>query len=419
MSIALFNAITGLTNFQRVLDVVGSNIANMQTPGYKRSNIAFKELLSQTLKSASAPVGGTGGTNPLQIGLGSSLGAINTQYTQGLLETTGRPTDLALTGKGFFVMRNETGVGYTRNGCFSIDVDGNLVDNNGYIVQGWLAKNGAVDTTGSQENIKITLGETSIATATQNISYAGNLDASQDIYAAGPPETGGKFISESIVYDSLGKEHTLSITFKKVTPGAGASQWDWSAEIDGNAAGTGSAAFLSSGGYDEANSTADPAATYDVGEGAAALVISLNFLQMTQLSNPGQYSVVAKSQDGFETGTLQTFSIDKSGQIIGMFSNGLSETVGQLAIADFLNPEGLEKMDGGILRESGNSGSPQVGIAGSGSRGSVTNGALELSNVDLSSEFTKMIIAQRAFQANSRVVSVMDKILEEMANLKR
>jgi len=415
MSIALFNAITGLTNFQRVLDVVGNNIANMQTPGYKRSTISFKELLSQTLRGASSPSGGVGGTNPFQIGLGSNLGGISTQYTQGILETTGRPTDLAITGNGFFIVNSDKGTGYTRNGCFSIDVNGNLVDCNGYKIQGWLAQNGEVDTSGSLQDIKIPIGEASIATASQNISFTGNLDASQGTYAEGPPEEGGIYVTESVVYDSLGKEHTLSLEFKKT----GDSAWSYTAQIDENDAGNGTVAFLSDGTFDAENSTEDPKIEYDVGEGADALSIAVDFTDITHLSTPGQYSIAMKSQDGFEAGTLQSFSVDNNGMIVGAFSNGLTKTVGQLALANFLNPEGLEKTDGGIVRETANSGPPQVGGAGSGSRGSITSGALELSNVDLSSEFTKMIIAQRAFQANSRVVTVMDKVLEEMANLKR
>lgn len=414
MSIALFNAITGLTNFQRVLDVVGNNISNMQTPGYKRSSISFKELMSQTLKGATSPAGGVGGTNPFQIGLGSSLGCLSTQYTQGVLQTTGRPTDLAITGSGFFIVKSDVNTGYTRNGSFSIDVNGNLVDSNGYKIQGWLAQNGEIDTSGGLQDIEIPIGEASIATATQNISYTGNLDASQGTYAEGPPEEGGIYVTESVIYDSLGKEHKLTLEFKKT----GDSAWSFTAQVDGEDAGSGSVPFLSDGTFD-AESAEDYKVEYDVGEGAEELSITLDFSDMTQLATPGQYSVAAKSQDGFETGTLQSFVVDNNGKIVGSFSNGFTRTVGQIALADFLNPEGLEKADGGILRETANSGSPQVGVAESGSRGAITSGALELSNVDLSSEFTNMIIAQRAFQANSRVVTVMDKILEEMANLKR
>ncbi|MCD4786570.1 MAG: flagellar hook protein FlgE [Candidatus Eremiobacteraeota bacterium] len=415
MSIALFNAITGLTNFQRVLDVVGNNISNMQTPGYKRSSVSFKELLSQTLKGASSPSGGRGGTNPFQIGLGSSLGGISTQYTQGILQTTGRATDLAITGSGFFIVKSDASTGYTRNGCLSIDVNGNLVDGNGYKVQGWLAQNGEIDSSGGLQNIEIPIGEASIATATQNISYTGNLDATQETYAAGPPVVGGVYLTESVVYDSLGKEHKLTLEFKKT----GDSAWSFDAQIDDEDAGSGNVAFLTDGSLDVEGSDENPLVEYDVGEGAEELSIALDFSDMTQLATPGQYSVAAKNQDGFETGTLQSFIVDNSGKIVGSFSNGFTRTVGQIALADFLNPEGLEKTDSGILKETANSGAAQVGIAGSGSRGSLTSGALELSNVDLSSEFTNMIIAQRAFQANSRVVTVMDKILEEMANLKR
>lgn len=420
MSIALFNAITGLANFQKVLDVVGNNLSNMSTPGYKRSKVAFKELLSQTLKGATKPGDELGGSNPTQLGLGSSLGTIDTQYTQGLIQVTGRPTDLAITGDGFFVVKDGDNQGYTRNGSFSVDVNGNLVDLNGYKVQGWNAVDGVVTTTNPVEDIDIPVGEASSARATTEAGYSGNLDASQALYNPGPPPTGGIYTTEGIVYDTLGEEHTLSVTFTKVAPGAGiTSQWDWTCQIDGNAAGAGTIAFDTEGQYDAANSTANPQANYAVGGGADPLSIDLDYSAMTQLASGGTYSASLHSQDGVETGTLETFNIDEKGNIIGTYSNGISEELGQLAMANFMNPEGLEKGDGSVLWKTSNTGEPKVGEPGTGSRGTINAGSLELSNVDMSTEFTNMIIAQRAFQANSRVVSVMDQVLEEMANLKR
>lgn len=420
MSIALFNAISGLTNYQKVLDVVGNNLANMSTPGFKRSSVAFKELFYQTIKGASGTTNGVGGSNPIQFGLGSAIASINTHYTQGMLETTGRATDLAISGNGFFVLGKGSDVAYTRNGNFSLDVEGHLVNSSGYFVKGWGAINGEVDTSAEMQNIQISLGGDTIAKATTEMTFGGNLDASQDEYAAGPPETGGKYVLETVTYDSLGRSHTLKMTYtKSASPGAGQSQWHWSGEIDGAERGNGEIVFDADGQFDAASSTADPHITYSPGEGADDMTVNFDFSGVTHLSTPGEYSVIVNDQDGFQAGTLESFAIDQNGEIVGSFNNGMTQVLGQLALADFVNPEGLEKGDSGILRETINSGTAQVGTAGTGSRGAISSGSIEISNVDMSTEFTNMIIAQRAFQANSRVISVVDEMLQEMANLKR
>jgi flagellar hook protein FlgE len=392
----------------------------MSTPGFKRSYVSFKELISHTLKGASAPGANLGGTNATQVGLGSTIGGIVTQYTQGMLETTGRPTDIAITGDGFFVLGAGNDRVYTRNGSFSIDVNGNLVSSGGYYVQGWAATNGTVDSTGEPAAIQIPIGGDSIAKPTSSVKFSGNLDASQEIYSAGPPETGGIHTTESEVYDSLGRAHTMSITYTKVAgPAADQSQWDWTATIDGTASGTGSLVFDNQGNYDAAGSTPDPTLAFSPGDGAEDMAVALDFSVTTQKATPGEYSLIPSSQDGFKAGALESFSVDQSGKVIGSYSNGMSQIIGQLALASFVNPEGLEKGDSGLMRATANSGDPQIGAAGSGARGTLNSGTLEMSNVDLSTEFTKMIIAQRAFQANSRVISVMDEVMQEMANLKR
>ncbi|MCE1246491.1 MAG: flagellar basal-body rod protein FlgF [Firmicutes bacterium] len=420
MSIAMFNAISGLTNYQKALDVVSNNIANMSTPGFKRSFISFKEMVYHTLQGASQPSANLGGTNPVQLGLGATIGSIGTQYTQGTLETTGRATDLAITGDGFFMLGAGNDRFYTRNGSFSIDVNGNLVSSNGYYVQGWAASNGEVNSTGEPANLKIPIGSDSIAKPTTKVSFSGNLDASQDVYNAGPPATGGIYTAESEVYDSLGRAHTMSITYQKVAgPSSTESQWDWTATIDGTAAGTGSLVYDDQGNFDAAQSTANPTLTFSPGDGAEDMSVALDFSTSTQKATKGEYSLIASGQDGFKAGSLESFTVDQTGKIIGSYSNGMTQTIGQVALASFVNPEGLEKGDSGILRATANSGAPQIGTAGTGARGTMNSGTLEMSNVDLSTEFTRMIIAQRAFQANSKVISVMDEVMQEMANLKR
>jgi len=420
MSIAMFNAISGLTNYQKALDVVSNNIANMSTPGFKRSFISFKEMVYHTLQGASQPSANLGGTNPVQLGLGATIGNIGTQYTQGTLETTGRPTDLAITGDGFFILSAGNDRFYTRNGSFSIDVDGNLVSSGGYYVQGWPATNGEVNSTGEPASLQIPIGADSIAKPTTKVAFAGNLDASQAVYNAGPPPTGGIYTAESEVYDTLGRAHTMSITYTKVAgPSATESQWDWTANIDGVASGNGSLVYDDQGNFDPAQSTVDPTLAFSPGDGAADMSVVLDFSVSTQKATPGEYSLIPSGQDGFKAGALESFTVDQTGKIIGSYSNGMTQTIGQVALASFVNPEGLEKDDSGILRATANSGAAQIGTAGSGARGTLNSGTLEMSNVDLSTEFTRMIIAQRAFQANSKVISVMDEVMQEMANLKR
>jgi flagellar hook protein FlgE len=446
MSIALFNAISGLNNFQRVLDTVGNNIANISTPGYKKTRVNFQEMLSQTLRGATLASETSGGTNPVQLGLGSKIASIDSEYSQGVLETTGRATDLAITGNGFFIVKSDRGIGYTRNGNFYVDTLGSLTDANGNLVQGWLADNlGNVNPSGPLEGIKIPIGEAAIARATSEAIFVGNLDASQGVYTPavppvpydpgdplaippipetpaqpGIPESGGRYISESIVYDSLGVSHTFTLDIRKTAD----NEWTWTSFVNGDPTtgpnNTGVFVFNENGLYDMGNSIpAIPLIDFPVGGGAAPLSFTLDLSTSTQLSTPGQYSFGMKAQNGFQAGTLNSFAIDRNGNVIGGFSNGMSQLIGVVALADFSNPQGLEKTDGGILIQTSNSGFPQVGPPNSGPRGAVNGGALEMSNVDLSSEFTKMIIAQRAFQANSRMVSVMDSVLEEVANLKR
>lgn len=421
MSIALFSAITGLNNFQKVLDIVGNNISNIQTPGYKSASITFKELFSQTLKPASASSGSQGGTNPIQVGMGAGIGNIASKFTQGTVELTGRSTDMAITGDGFFIVNRGKTSGYSRNGSFSLDIDGRLVDVNGNKLQGWQADvDGKLTTTGICTDVKIPLGQLTTAKATENLAITGNLDGSQDVYDAGPPATGGIFTTEMTVFDSLGKSHQVSMTFKKVTPGAGvASKWSWDARIGATDVGSGVLAYKTDGTFDADNSTAEPKLDFTPGEGAADMEIDLDFSSTAQLATSGEYSIITQSQDGFGAGTLQSFNVDNSGVITGSFTNGMEKTIGQIALAGFLNPEGLERGEGGIYKETSNSGAAQIGAPNTGLRGTIEDKALELSNVDLSREFTKMIIAQRAFQANSKIVNVMDEIMQEMANLKR
>lgn len=410
MSLAFQASITGMKNSQSMLDVVGNNIANINTTGFKQGRIAFQELLYQTARGAGAPTGAVAGTNPIQYGYGSKVGSVTSAFTQGVVELTGRSTDLAINGSGLFVVRDQEGLFmYTRNGNFSLDKVGNVVDSQGRQVLGWNAVDGQVDPSLFPEPLKIDLDSAMAARASSSAAYTGNLDSQAAL--------GTTFTSEVTLYDSLGTQHRMTLTFTKVAPAPGvAGAWDYAATVDGAAAGTGKLAYNSQGGFDAANSTVTPFA-FNPGNGADPVSVAADFTKTSQLSSAS--SITASSQNGFGAGTLLSFGVDDSGTFTGSYSNGLLRTLGRVASATFINPDGLERTRDGYFVQSTNSGEPQVGAPGSGGRGTISGGSLEGSNVDLATEFTRMITAQRAFQANSRVLTTQDQIFEEVSNLKR
>ncbi len=404
-------AIAALRNHQVYMDVVSSNIANVNTTGFKASRISFQELLSQTLRGSSAPRGGIGGLNPVQIGLGMALGGIDTMFTQGSLQDTGKLTDLAIQGDGFFVLSNgENGYNYTRDGNLDVGIDGTLLNlATGMKVMGWEAdpSTGAIDTTQAMSDIVIPFGQ-SMARATSDLIAKGNLDAEAVTGDTGTATLG--------VYDSLGVLHNIDITYTK---GATSNQWTWTASttetgVSITPSGT-TINFNADGSYDSTNPSTTLAIDY--GNGSDPATINLDFTNLTQLE--GSTSVSSTSQNGLAPGTLSTFSVGSTGEVTGVFTNGLNRTLGQIAMANFTNPGGLVKEGQSLFVVSANSGTPQIGLPGSEGRGSVTAGYLEMSNVELAQQFTSMITAQRGFQANSRVITTSDEMLQELVNLKR
>lgn len=419
MSIAMFAAMSGLNNFQRMLDVVAGNISNVNTPGYKAARINFEDIYSQTLRSASAPSANLGGTNPMQIGLGSRVGSIETLDKQGTLESTGSQSDFAITGAGFFMLQDGGRAAYTRNGHFMLDMDGSLVEASGRKVLGWMADKGVVNNSTQVTPLTIPTGQSMAARGTSNVRFGGNLDGSATTYNPGPPPTGGIAYAESTIYDSLGQDYKVTMQFtRQATPPGTAGAWNWTATMGGATIGTGTAVFEADGSYDPMNSTPNPLWSFTPTNGAATVNVTPNLTQLSQLVSPTS-PVLTLEQDGFPAGTLQTYAIDTRGVITGTYSNGYIEKLGQMALAYFTNVSGLERGENGMRSETPNSGKPRVGEPGTGPRGLLSPSTLEMSNVDLATEFSRMIIAQRAFQANSRVITTTDEMLSELANLKR
>ncbi|MDK2896268.1 MAG: flagellar hook protein FlgE [Candidatus Atribacteria bacterium] len=402
---SLFSGVSGLKNHQTRMDVIGNNIANVNTVAFKAGRVTFEDILSQTVEGARSPqTGGLGGVNPKQIGLGMSVAGVDTIFTPGSIETTNNPTDFAIQGSGFFVVSDGEQVYYTRDGAFKESADGSLVNSSGLRLQGWMADaDGVIDTNQALQNIVIPVDDQMRPKATDSLDFEGNLDANAAV--------GDTWTTSVQVFDSLGNTHNLTVVFDKTAE----NTWDWDATLDGDttSGGSGTIVFspdgsISSGGTGTANFTV---------AGANPLNLNIDFSQLTQFGgNPTAY---IGFQNGYEAGSLDMVSTDSSGVLTGIFTNGQSKALGQIALANFSNPGGLLKQGGNLYQISNNSGLPSIGPADSGGRGSIAVGSLEMSNVDLAQEFTNMIITQRGFQANSRVITVSDEMLQDLINIKR
>ncbi|GGM61048.1 flagellar hook protein FlgE [Dactylosporangium sucinum] len=404
---SLFSGISGLRAHQQMMDVTSNNIANVNTVGFKSSQVVFHDTLSQLMRAAGAPQQGQGGTNPAQVGLGVRLGAINTNFIQGSAQTTGRATDVMISGDGFFVVNSVNEQLFTRAGAFNFDAEGKLVTPTGAAVQGWPAVNGVVNTNLPVGDIRLPMGTLIAPKATDTMVIAGNLPADAAVNTS---------IPRSIkTYDVQGNVVTLTTTFELTAAG-------WTATItDGtNPSAATPLTFAPNGQvngptYVDADGNTKIGMLYDPdGDGVGVTVDLAGLTEYT-----GSTTVNVLSQNGAPAATLQSFTINPDGQLVGVFSNGNKQTVAQLALANFNNPPGLEKVGDSLYRFTVNSGLAQVGVAGTGGLGTLQSGAIEMSNVDLAQEFTNLIVAQRGFQANSKVISTSDEVLQELVNLKR
>ncbi|MGI6132248.1 MAG: flagellar hook protein FlgE [Bacillota bacterium] len=525
---SMFAGVSGTRAHQVRMDVIGNNIANVNTVGYKYGRATFQDMLSQTVRGSMAPTENRGGVDPMQVGLGTMLRSIDIVFTPGNLESTGKLTDMAIQGNGFFVVRDSAGgLMFTRDGAFKIDAKGNLVHpSTGYHVQGWkAAASDKIDRSLPIESIDIPLGTSMSAKATDDVWFVGNLEA-------GSP-TGTQHSTSVPVYDSQGLQHTVKMEFTKT---ANTNEWTWKATSGDSSSevGSGVVKFKSDGAvsrlyrptgnvslagdldaasppggtfaisvYDshgvqhdlmveishDTDHTwkwevkfGDPPASvdsgsvefdattgapilpsefqiptisigseatidftlnlsglqevstgssvsaqqdgipvssilFDPGTGASLLGIKPDFASITQVGD--ESSVSWSTQSGYPAGSLETFNIDDRGTITGVYSNGQYKVLGQMVLASFANSEGLMRQSNNMYAETTNSGAPQLGEATKGGRGSVLGTTLEMSNVDLAREFTDMIVTQRGFQANSRVITAADEMLQELLALKR
>ena len=438
---SLYTGQTGLEQSSTDLSVIGDNIANSNTVGFKASRADFSNAMAQQMLGAGGMVS--------QVGLGAELMSVQKILTQGALNNTGVATDLALDGTGFYVAKGShngrQGQFYTRAGQFSIDKTGFFVNQEGLRIQGYSA-----DPTGaiapSPGDLK--LGDSaSPAFKTSTVTVKANLDAAATVLPAAwdplNPGTTSNFSTSVTVYDSLGKQHQVDLYFRKTgnaaAPGSQA-QWDYHAMTDGGGLTggtpntpteiqTGTMTFSVTGALE----TATPGAgTFNPLNAAQAQPLAINFgdptgvaapftgtglLGVTQFSSPN--GAVSVAQNGYGSGVLANISIDKEGKVQGSFTNGQSRVIGQLAVALVGAADQMERAGGNLFAETTGSGNATLGKAGAGGRGGVVAGALENSNVDLSNEFIKMITAQRNYQANAKTISTADQLLAELMNLKR
>ncbi len=577
--------VTGLGNEQTAIDVISNNISNVNTVGYKSQRVEFQNLLEQTLGAGSAPQNGRGGTNPEQVGLGVTTGAITTIETQGALNYTGKNTDLALQGDGYFVVNDGTQDYYTRDGSFDFDSSGTFIHADGMKVMGWTAVNGVINPQAEPSSITIPRGMTLAPKATQNVDIKGNMQATaSDISLAGviqgsttagspspaspvsvalrmlnskgelitgtlkltqegstqtwdaafTPDSGSAAVLTTgsapiglgkITFDDTGKVSDNALTPLTLTylPTDGAqsqsynldpstlqirtdvtsSQIGFAAPLSTDPSGaslpSGDVGICYAGSYtmtvnwfdatgqqhtgslvmqrdlDAQNASAgttapiewrslftynDPTIKDDTtgsGAGAGPIPIDMGTVSFDQYGmlasnglnaasikytngsadstlafDPGQVgdvngltqfqtdsTALVSGQDGFAAGSLTGLSVDPSGIISGVFNNGQVRQLAQVAVANFDNPEGLVNTGNNLLQVGNNSGDAQIGTAETAGRGSIAEGNLEQSNVDLAQQFADLIVAQRGFQANARIITTSDQILQELIQLKQ
>jgi flagellar hook protein FlgE len=411
---SMFTAISSLNINQSYLDVVANNLANANTIGYKSNRMTFQDQFSQLLYPGAAPTTTVGGTNPTSVGLGARLGAISPNFAQGALQATGRNLDLAVQGDGFFIYGTGADRRYSRVGALAVDGNGLLVDSStGMALQGWQVTPPApVDPTSAPGNITIPPSQT-MASMTAKVTLGGNLNADltanpwQDATGTATDFKPASYTVTVGAYDSLGNAVSVPVTFTRTAD----STWSWKV-------GDGAATDLT---FDE-NGRLDPNTTGSVtlpaANGAAEQTVTLDFSSITSVA--GSNSAAVTSQDGLPAGNLtDVYITPKDGGIYLVYSNGMRQQIGQVAIARFTNPAGLLQTGNTMYEKGLNSGEAQIGASNTGGRGSIASGYLEGSNVDMAQEFTNMIMAQRGFQASSRVVTTSDEILQELVNLKR
>ena len=408
-------ALSALNATSTAIDVVGNNLANLNTPGFKASVVSFHDLVTQSLGA---------GLGDTQVGFGVGSPITLREFTQGAQQTTNGPLDAMIQGDGFFVVAGANfAQEYTRGGNFEVDQNGNLTTSTGEQVQGWTATNGVVNSNAPIGNIQVPVGGVKAPIATTSFSFDLNLNAAA---SAGPP---ADTFSDSInVYDSLGEAHTVTVTFTK---NATAGQWDYSMSVpDADLKNPPFTPVTGSINFDANGTLITPTATdtqpqiqiQGLADGASDMTINWSLYngttpRITQYGQPSSPS--AEQQDGAPAAQLVRVAIGNGGSVLAQYSDGGQTVVGQLAMATIRNPQSLIAVGNNNYQASGATALPAIGQPGSGGRGTVVGGSVESSTVDIAQEFTNLIVFQRAYEANAKVVTTVDQLSQETINLKQ
>lgn len=396
--------LSGLIASQAQLQSVSNNLANIDTVGYKDTTLAFSDVYAQSSTL-------NGADDPVQTGLGVTTAETSRDFSTGATSDTGVASNMALSGNGFFVVDSASGTqSYTRAGDFTANNAGDLVTADGQYVMGYPAVNGVVDTGAPLQTLQVGLGSVTPATATTNMSVTANLDSSATA------DTTSSFSTELPVYDSLGTSHELSVNYTKT----GTNTWSYSVNVP--TADTGSTSTEVANGtftFDSSGTLTSPTGSIKFSiptltDGAAPINIAWNLDSSTGTPTITQTDTAsttsAKTQNGQESGTLLSYTVASDGTIEGAYSNSQTVAIGQVAVANFSNTEGLQAVGSNNYQATTGSGTALIGTANTGGRGTIQGGYVESSNVDTAAEFAKMIVAQQAYQANAKTVTTLDNI---------
>ncbi len=401
--------LTGLQADTVSLNTIGNNLANLNTTAFKEQSTTFEDLFYQQM-------GKSGSNNPIQVGVGTKVSGTETNFLQGSMSTTGNAADMELQGNGFFIVQQGNVQSLTRAGNFQLDSVGNLTTVDGLQVMGYPAPGGVVNTNAGLVPLTIPVGENEAAHATQNFSLTANLDASATV--------GTQFATPVQMYDSLGQSHSVTVSYTKT----GANTWDYSVTLPaGDATGTptnntGTLTFDSNGNLVSPAANVAGITFPGLTNGASDMSFNWNLYtngSSTIAQSTGASSTAASNQDGYASGVYQSFTVDSSGVISASFSNGHTQNIGQVAVASVTNPEGLVLVGNNNYMTTSTSGAATAGVAGAGGRATIEDSALEQSNVDISEEFANLIVAQRAFQANSKTITTFDSLTQDTIGMIR
>jgi len=405
-------ALSGLDADSTALNTIGNNLANLNTTAYKGQNTSFEDLFYQQ-------IGQSGSGDPIQAGSGTKVGGTTTDFSEGTLlpDANANTSDMALDGTGFFLVEQNGQQSLTRAGNFTVANNGSLTTQDGQNVLGYPAVSGVVNTNTNPQAITLPVGSTEGAQATENISITANLNSGATV--------GTTFTSPVKVFDSLGQSHQATVTYDKT----GTNTWSYAVTLPpGDSTGTplnntGTLTFDTSGNLTSPTGSVTGISFPGMADGASDLTFNWNLNgsgttpTITQLASANSNG--ANTSDGFTSGNYAGFTVDPSGVIQAQFSNGNTETIGQIAVANVANVQGLVAVGGNNFQTTAASGQAVAGVAGTGGRGTVDDSALEQSNVNISTEFSDLIVAQRAFEANSKTVTTFDTISQDVIGMIR